>query len=87
MACWDILGKVAQLPVCELLGGRFSSPIPLYRAISQNTAPDMAANVDKYHSEGYTKFQLKVGGSPRIDEQRIRAVRKILDNQVDMYVF
>ena len=53
MACWDILGKVAGLPVCELLGGRFGNNFPLYRAISQADPDDMARNVEKYLGEGY----------------------------------
>jgi len=53
MACWDILGKVAKLPVCELLGGRTQENLQLYRAISQGTPDGMARNVEKYIKEGY----------------------------------
>ena len=81
VACWDIRGKIAGLPVCELLGGRFGTSFPLYRAISQGTAAEMAANVGKYVDEGYRKFQLKVGGRPRDDIDRIRAVRALLDSK------
>ena len=75
MACWDVLGKVAGLPVCVLLGGRHGEAVDLYRAISQESAPKMAASVARYRSEGYRKFQLKVGGDPDEDIARIRAVR------------
>jgi L-alanine-DL-glutamate epimerase-like enolase superfamily enzyme len=83
MACWDILGKVAGLSVCELLGGRCGqASFPLYRAISQGSPNEMAENVHKYFSQGYHKFQLKVGGDAHEDIKRIRAVRKILDTVV-----
>lgn len=78
IACWDILGKACGLPVCVLMGGRFGESIRLYRAISQQSPAEMAAKVAGYRAEGYTRFQLKVGGDPDTDIERIRAVRAML---------
>lgn len=78
IACWDILGKATGLPVCVLMGGRFGESVRLYRAISQQPPDEMARNVAGYREQGYTRFQLKVGGDPDQDIERIRQVRKIL---------
>jgi cis-L-3-hydroxyproline dehydratase len=78
IACWDILGQACGLPVCVLLGGRFGEEVRLYRAISQEAPEAMAAKVAAYRAEGYTRFQLKVGGNPDVDIERIRAVRALL---------
>ena len=78
MACWDILGKVAGLPVVDLLGGRFGDDFVLYRAISQNTPEAMAANVADYREQGYRRFQLKVGSDVDTDIARIRAVAGVM---------
>ncbi len=78
MACWDLLGKATGLPVCILMGGRFGPSVRLYRAISQEAPQEMARKVAAYRAEGYTRFQLKVGGDPDQDIDRIRAVRAML---------
>jgi len=78
MACWDLLGKASALPVCTLLGGRYGDDFALYRAISQQTPQEMAHSVAGYRAEGYTKFQLKVGGDPDLDIERVLAVRDCL---------
>lgn len=78
MACWDILGKVSGQSVTTLFGGRYGEDFALYRAISQDTPEAMAAMVSKYRGEGYTKFQLKVGGDPDTDIARITAASKQL---------
>ena len=79
IACWDLLGKVTGQPVCTLLGGRFGDDFVLYRAISQQDPDEMAANVDGYRSQGYRRFQLKVGGDPNTDIERIKAVATLLN--------
>lgn len=78
IACWDLLGKATGLPVCTLMGGRFGEAVRLYRAISQEAPDEMARRVAGYRAEGYTRFQLKVGGDPDTDIERIRAVRAML---------
>jgi L-alanine-DL-glutamate epimerase-like enolase superfamily enzyme len=78
MACWDLLGKVTGRSVCDLMGGKFGDSIALYRAISQRPVDEMAENVASHRAAGYTKFQLKVGGLPEDDIDRIHAVADIL---------
>lgn len=78
IACWDIKGQVAGMPVCDLLGGRFGDDFILYRAISQTEPQAMAAKVKQYHDEGYRRFQLKVGGNPDEDIERIRLASEVL---------
>jgi cis-L-3-hydroxyproline dehydratase len=78
IACWDILGKLTGLPLHTLLGGAAQDKITLYRAISQQSPEEMAAKIAGYRAEGYTRFQLKVGGNADEDIARIRAARDIL---------
>lgn len=73
MACWDLLGKASGLPVATLMGGHVGADFALYRAISQDAPEAMAARIAQYRSEGYTKFQLKVGGDADTDIARIHA--------------
>ena len=78
MACWDLLGKTTGKSVCDLMGGKFGESVTLYRAISQRPADEMAENVAAHRADGYTRFQLKVGGKPRDDIERIHAIADVL---------
>jgi len=79
VACWDIFGKAAHEPIWRLLGGYAQKEVKLYRAISQEEPEIMARKIAGYKADGYTKFQLKVGGDADLDIQRIRECRNILD--------
>lgn len=79
IACWDIKGQIANMPICEMLGGRFGDDFVLYRAISQIEPEAMAENVKMYRDQGYRRFQLKVGGNPDTDIERIRLASQVLE--------
>ncbi|HUK51060.1 MAG TPA: cis-3-hydroxy-L-proline dehydratase [Terriglobales bacterium] len=78
IACWDVLGQATEQPVCVLLGGRYGEDFGLYRAISQESPETMARHIADYRAEGYRRFQLKVGGDPDTDIERIRAASEQL---------
>lgn len=79
MACWDILGRAAGVPVSTLLGGCQGEAVKVYRAISQDTPERMVERVAAYRAEGFRHFQIKVGGTPDLDIARIRAVAARLE--------
>ena len=79
MACWDLLGKASNLPVATLMGGHVGDDFALYRAISQDAPELMAKKIAQYRAEGYRKFQLKVGGDPDTDIERIKLAAKELE--------
>ena len=78
IACWDILGQACGVPVSTLLGGCHGEDFVLYRANSQEDPQAMRDKVEQYRQQGYTRFQLKVGGDPDVDIERIHTVREML---------
>ncbi len=79
MACWDLLGQAAGVPVSTLLGGCQGAAVKVYRAISQDTPERMVERVALYRAEGFRHFQIKVGGDPDLDIARIRAAAARLE--------
>lgn len=73
VAAHDLLGKSSGLPVHALLGGRQMPAASMYWSVSQGRPEDMQAAVSAARQQGYRQFQLKVGGRPRDDVERIRA--------------
>ena len=79
IACWDLLGQAAGVPVSTLLGGVTSEDFPLYVAIPLGPVEQMVAHVRDRRAEGIRRFQLKLGADPREDAARVRAVLEATD--------
>lgn len=74
MACWDAAARGQGRPLCEALGGRFGDAVDLYRAIRPLPPAQAAALAEQYVAEGYRRLQVKVGGDPAVDAERVAAV-------------
>ncbi len=78
IACWDILGRRAGLPLYALLGGLRAASFPLYVAVPLAPADEMARFVAERMAEGVRHFQLKLGADPHDDAARAAEVARLL---------
>jgi L-alanine-DL-glutamate epimerase-like enolase superfamily enzyme len=74
VACWDLLGQHAGMPIAALLGGVLQEDFPLYEAVPLDTVEAMVDFVVSRSAAGIRRFQVKVGNDPVDDAHRIRAV-------------
>lgn len=74
IACWDLLGQQAGLPIAALLGGVLQEDFPLYEAVPLGSAESMSDFVARRAGAGIGHFQVKVGNDPVDDARRIRSV-------------
>src|SRR6185312_9351368 len=74
VACWDAAARARGVSVTTLLGGLRNESYPLYVAIPLGDPSAMAEHVAALRADGITRFQLKVGDSPRVDADRERAL-------------
>jgi L-alanine-DL-glutamate epimerase-like enolase superfamily enzyme len=74
MACWDLLGQASGCSVATLLGGLRQTRYPLYIAVPLGSSEEMAAHVRARRAEGIHRFQLKIGGDPYADRDRVARV-------------
>jgi len=97
IACWDIMGKALNTPVCNLIGGKTREKIPTagfvyYRYKSsegvggESTSEDVVRYcsnlIDKY---GFETLKLKLGVfNPRVEIKAVKEIREALGEEIKL---
>jgi L-alanine-DL-glutamate epimerase-like enolase superfamily enzyme len=82
IALWDIVGKVAGLPLYRLFGG-YRSAVPCYVTCAYyrdgKTTSELRDEMEMLKAQGHTGFKAKAGGLPLADDmERLALVREII---------
>ncbi|UWQ17054.1 mandelate racemase/muconate lactonizing enzyme family protein [Jannaschia sp. M317] len=86
MACWDIAGQAAGLPIADLMGGGSRTPRPIASSVGAKTAAETRTVIERYRARGYLAHSVKIGGDVDRDIARIRDVESIrLEGEIVLY--
>lgn len=87
IALWDIIGKVLNRPVYELLGGVCRDKIRVYASAGMsNTEDELIDEILKYQEAGYTAMKMRIGADPKGDVEAVRRVKEALGRKTDLAV-
>jgi mannonate dehydratase len=74
MALWDIKGKLANMPVYQLLGGKCREAAAVYVHADGRDPQEVLANAQRYLEQGYHYIRVQVGGYGGKNARDIRPV-------------
>ena len=72
IACWDVFGQAANLPIADLLGGCEREPSAIASSIPTDTPAQMLESIERYRARGYRLHSVKIGADAALDIERIR---------------
>lgn len=90
VACWDIMGKVAGLPLYQILGG-YRDKVPCYVTCAYyrdgKDLVELRDEMEALKEQGHKGFKAKVGGmSLAEDMERLAVVREVIGDDSEMMV-
>jgi len=74
MALWDIQGKLAGMPVYQLLGGKCREGAAVYVHADGRDPEEVVDNVSRFASEGYRYIRIQMGGYGGIAARIVKPV-------------
>lgn len=96
IALWDILGKSANLPIYQLLGGKYREKCRTFLTIGGSTPEEAAEEASKAVKKGFTVLRIwpfdpkgpRIISSLEISQavDRVRAVREAVGDGIDLGV-
>ena len=90
IACWDLVGKVAKLPLYRLFGG-YRNEVPCYVTCAYyrdgKTMSELRDEMQMLKAQGHQGFKAKAGGVPlKEDMERLALVREVIGADKDLMV-
>lgn len=89
IALWDLLGKIADMPVYKMLGG-YADRVKVYASggfyTPRNEISELVDEMRSYVERGFRAVKMKVGRDVLHDAARVAAVRKALGDGIDLLV-
>ncbi|MCL4385794.1 MAG: mandelate racemase/muconate lactonizing enzyme family protein [Cyanobacteria bacterium] len=88
IALWDILGKLYNKPVYELIGGIYRDKIRAYASAGMdNSINGIIEEAKEFAKQGYRSFKMRIGHEdPTPDIKTVRAVREAIPDNMDLMV-
>lgn len=71
-ALWDIKGKMAGMPVYDLLGGKVREAANVYVHADGSSPEEVAENVQKFMDEGHRHIRIQMGGYGGKDARMVK---------------
>ena len=90
IAAWDVIGKVANLPLYRLFGG-YRSEVPCYVTCAYyrdgKDMKELRDEIQMLKAQGHTGFKGKVGGAPLAEDiERMALVREVIGNDCELMI-
>jgi D-galactarolactone cycloisomerase len=90
IAAWDIIGKVAGLPLYRLFGG-YRSEVPCYVTCAYyrdgKDLKELRDEIEMLKAQGHTGFKGKVGGAPLAEDiERMALVREVIGYDCELMI-
>lgn len=84
LALHDLVGKILNVPVYTLLGGKYRDMIPVASEIGIDTPENMVKNAQDVLDLGIKVIKIKGSSNHALDVERIKAVRESVGENVEL---
>jgi L-alanine-DL-glutamate epimerase-like enolase superfamily enzyme len=86
-ALWDLKARLLELPLVRVLGGaRFSVPVYGSGGFTSYSLEELTDQLSGWTADGIGWVKMKVGRDPSADVDRVRAARRAIGSDAELFV-